>query len=229
MTFYNRAILSDINEDLVVTFNAIKHDWEKVYDKLRYHSRKHNNDYYYSVRAMKPRKDITIAARLIYLNRTCFNGLYRVNKSGKFNVPIGSKNNILLDSDLFDYRARLLQTAEIVCRDFEDTINLAKEGDFLFCDPPYTVQHNNNGFISYNEKLFSWQDQIRLSKALVKAKERGVQIILTNANHESIRALYCFNDFKLETVSRYSSISGKSGSRKQYEELIVSANINKEV
>lgn len=223
------AILSDTNQELITTFNAIKHDWERVYHKLQEHSRNHNIEYYYRIRAMNPRTEATIAARFIYLNRTCFNGIYRVNRSGKFNVPIGTHNNVLLDTDVFGLRAAILQSTDIVCRDFEETINLAVEGDFLFCDPPYTVQHNNNGFVNYNEKLFTWEDQVRLSEALHDAKDRGVKIILTNANHESVRMLYVREGYHLEAVSRYSAISGNSVSRTQYEELIVSANINRGV
>ena len=220
-----QAILSDTNEELVITFNAIKYEWQKVYTKLIEHSRKHSKEYYYKIRDYRPRTESNIAARLIYLNRTCFNGIYRVNRLGKFNVPIGTHTNVLLESDVFELRSALLQNADLYALDFEVTINLAQAGDFLFCDPPYTVQHNNNGFINYNERLFTWDDQIRLAGALHRAKDRGVQIILTNANHNSVRELYQSEGFILDSVSRYSSISGIAGSRKQYEELIVSSNI----
>ncbi len=198
-------------------------------DKLVEHSHNHCKTYYYHIRESIPSEDVDVAARLIYLNRTCFNGIYRVNREGKFNVPIGTKTNVLLDTDLFDLRSKLLQKAEILCSDFEKSIDLAKAGDFLFCDPPYTVRHNKNGFINYNEKLFSWEDQVRLASALHRAKQRGVQIIMTNANHESIRKLYISQGYDLITVSRYSSISGSAKSRRNYEELIVSANIKKGV
>ncbi|MDT4863701.1 Modification methylase DpnIIA [compost metagenome] len=109
--------------------------------------------------------------------------------------------------------------------DFENLIAAAKEGDFVFADPPYTVRHNYNGFIKYNEILFSWKDQQRLANALLQAARRGVKIICTNANHESVRSLYDFDEFEQIQVSRNSSISAKSSSRKSFEELIVRANI----
>lgn len=224
-----RSILSDTNRELILTYKAIRNKRIKLYETLKIHSENHSREYYYQMRESVFTRSVDIAARFIYLNRTCFNGLYRVNKDNKFNVPIGTHNNVLHETDMFKERAKLLKKAKLFVCDFETTINLSSEGDFLFCDPPYTVQHNSNGFVSYNEKLFSWEDQIRLSQALIRAKDRGVQIILTNANHESVRNLYINEGFLLEPVSRYSSVSGKKESRTQYEELIISANIQRGV
>lgn len=225
----HEAIISDINEELITTFRAIKDDWIKVELELRKHSRRHNSEYYYKIRDMRPRTDATKAARMIYLNRTCFNGIYRVNRNGNFNVPIGTKNIVILNSDKFEERARILQNANILCQDFEETINLAQENDFLFCDPPYAVKNDNNRFVDYTRHLFNWNDQTRLARALNRAKDRGVQIIMTNVNHESVRELYeNINGYQLDEVTRYSSISGLASGRQQYKELIVSANINKE-
>jgi DNA adenine methylase len=161
---------------------------------------------------------------MIYLNRTCFNGIYRVNLDGKFNVPRGTKNVVLDESDNFEQISKLLSGAEIMLTDFEAMIDDAMAGDFVFADPPYTVRHNFNGFVKYNEKLFSWQDQERLSKALIRARDRGVQIIATNANHASVRELYTDQGFRLITTSRFSSISASAENRKQYEELIILSN-----
>ncbi|ASJ24783.1 site-specific DNA-methyltransferase (adenine-specific) [Laribacter hongkongensis] len=174
---------------------------------------------------MQPTKLIQRASRLIYLNRTCFNGIYRVNKEGKFNVPRGSKSKVLLEGDDFKSISAVLQSAELRVSDFEVLIDEAVANDFVFADPPYTVRHNYNGFIKYNEVLFSWGDQKRLAAALLRAASRGVKVICTNANHESIRALYNSKEFELIQVSRNSSISAKSSSRKSFEELIVTANI----
>lgn len=158
---------------------------------------------------------------MIYLNRTCFNGIYRVNANGDFNVPKGSKDSVLLDTDDFEAVSMALQHASIYLCDFETLIDNAQEGDFVFADPPYTVRHNRNGFVKYNEVLFSWEDQIRLSRALLRAKKRGATIIATNANHASVRELYETRHFVLETVSRFSSISASPESRRQFEELVI--------
>ena len=186
---------------------------------LNIHSRLHSKEYYYSVRASLPQSIYQRAARFIYLNRTCWNGLYRVNRVGNFNVPIGTKNNVLLDTDDFERIARILQTATIMNSDFETIIDSAQEGDFIFADPPYTVKHNNNGFVKYNEDMFKWEDQIRLHDAIVRATNRNVKILVTNANHASIIELY--SDFKKMVISRASVIAASSNNRGKYEELII--------
>lgn len=219
------AILSDVNDELIFTYQAIQQDWENLDRKLREHARKHNNNYYYEVRGMHPKEITSIAARMIYLNRTCFNGIYRVNRKGEFNVPRGSKDTVITGLEEFKKRSILLQHADIKCCDFEITINESMEGDFLFCDPPYAIQEEQR-FVGYTKNLFDWNDQIRLANALERARQRNVQILLTNVNHPSVRALYDNREgFTLDVASRYSSISGKTDGRKQYSELIVSANI----
>lgn len=219
-----KAILSDINADLICTYIALKTDWNKVYKHLKIHQRNHSPEYYYRIRDYNPRKLETKAARFLYLNRTCFNGIYRVNKQGKFNVPIGSKQNVILNTDDFKEISDRLKNVLILNHDYEAIINMANRDDFIFVDPPYTVNHNDNGFIQYNEKLFSWADQIRLCEALVRARDRGAKIIITNANHESVRNLYEEYDFEYHIVSRFSGISSKAKGRKNYEEIIVKSN-----
>lgn len=219
------ALLSDINEELIATYQAIQTDWRELDRQLRSHSRRHNDMYYYEVRKKRPRKLSNVAARMIYLNRTCFNGIYRVNRKGEFNVPKGSKDSVLLEQDDFERRSRILQNAVIRCCDFERSIDEAVEGDFLYCDPPYAIKEEKS-FVEYTKNTFDWNDQIRLANALKRAAGRNVKVLMTNVNHSSVKELYRPSDgFVLDEVSRYSSISGKSGGRKQYSELIVSANI----
>lgn len=214
------AILCDQNPSLIETYNAIKGDWARVLRELRKHQRSHSRAHYYAVRETKYRSRYTRAAQFIYLNRTCWNGLYRVNLSGEFNVPIGTKSNVLLDTDDFQRVSDLLSNSDLKVRDFEKTIDLAKSGDLIFADPPYTVKHNLNGFIKYNERLFGWDDQIRLHHALCHAQKRGARIILTNADHSSIRKLYK-KHFCLESVSRKSVLSGDKNYRGEVRELII--------
>jgi len=219
------AILSDVNRELITTYIAIRDDWENVQRNLRIHARNHSPNYYYKIRTKSTRTNATTAARMIYLNRTCFNGIYRVNRNGGFNVPIGTHNNVILETDRFEQRSALLQNAVIECRDFEVSINLAQAGDFLFCDPPYSVLDENHRFVGYTGQLFNWNDQIRLAAALRRAMNRGVLILMTNVNHPEVRALYeNINGFHLESVDRYSSISGLGSGRQQYSELIITAN-----
>lgn len=218
----SQSLLGDTNPDLIAAYRGIKENWKGVVRSLRYHSRQHSDEHFYAIRDRRPKEGIPTASRMIYLNRTCFNGIYRVNLHGEFNVPRGTKDSVLLDNDCFDRVAKLLEGADIRVADFEVLINEAQAGDFVFADPPYTVRHNFNGFVKYNEKLFSWQDQERLADALIRAKRRGVHVLSTNANHSSIRELYDDCGFNLITTSRFSSISASSEHRKQYDELIIS-------
>jgi len=223
-----KAILGDINSDLINAYQAIKKNWEEIEVGLRYHQRRHREDaegYYYLMRDQSPRNSLTQASRLIYLNRTCFNGIYRVNQKGQFNVPRGTKDSVVFDTDDFESVSKLLKKASLMAGDFEPVINLSKKGDFVFCDPPYTVRHNYNGFLKYNEILFSWADQQRLAKALKRAALRGAKVLCTNGNHDSIHELYDRQVFDLKVVSRYSTISADVQSRRDFEELVIRANI----
>jgi len=215
------AILADINKDLIDTYKGVRSHHIKLKERLEEHHKNHSSEYYYKLRASTPVKLADRAARFIYLNRTCFNGIYRVNSRGQFNVPIGTHSNVILPTDCFQTWSKALKTTDLLDKDFEVIIDMAEKGDFLFVDPPYTVRHNFNGFIQYNEILFSWQDQIRLSKALHRARKRQVRILMTNANHESIKTLY-LTGFKQKVVSRFSSISASADGRSAYEELLIS-------
>jgi len=222
------ALLGDVNDDLITTYISIRDNWQAVENLLIQHQRNHSEDYYYEIRESLPIDIVERAARLIYLNRTCFNGIYRVNRQGRFNVPKGTKDTVIFDFDDFENISRILTNAEIRITDFELLINEAQTSDFIFADPPYTVRHNQNGFIKYNENLFSWNDQIRLANALERARDRGAMILATNANHHLLRELYEERGFNIRTVSRYSSISADPNKRNQYEEIIVYANIPRE-
>lgn len=213
-------IITDLNPDLIDCYNAIKTDFRKVEKHLRSHQRNHCDDYYYQVRKSSPREKFIKAARFIYLNRTCWNGLYRVNLQGKFNVPRGTKNKVLLDTDNFENVAKRLSKGEILCQDFEKTLSLSGEGDFVFIDPPYTVNHNLNGFLQYNEKIFCWADQERLKEAISFAVERGAMITMMNADHESIHRLYA-GMCKIKIIERNSVIAAKSSHRGSTSEVLM--------
>lgn len=219
-----KAILGDINPDLIATYQGIRNDWPRLRRSLQRHQRLHGHNYYYKIRDLRPADPVEQAARMIYLNRTCFNGIYRVNLNGRFNVPKGTKDKVILSTDDFEALSRLLSTACLRVSDFEALVDSAGQEDFIFADPPYTVRHNNNAFIKYNENLFSWHDQVRLAAALGRACARGAKIVATNANHKSIREMYGDNGFKLTTVSRFSPISASAQSRRQFEELIIIGN-----
>ena len=215
-----KSLMSDSNPQLIEAYEAIRDDAGKVRSHLVRHQRNHCKDYYYRIRNSRPRSAFGRAAKLIYLNRTCWNGLYRVNLIVEFNVLIGTNTNVLLDTDDFDSIAVLLSRAELRACDFEDTLSDTGAGDFVFVDPPYTVKHNVNGFIKYNEGLFSWDDQVRLRSCVVAARERGAKVLVTNANHRSLRHLYKGVGKRLR-IARLSVISGKQKGRGVFEEMVV--------
>lgn len=223
-----RALLGDINLELIDTYRTIQQNWKALESSLRYRQRRHREDpdgYYYWLRDKSSSGLVDRASRLIYLNRTCFNGIYRVNRQGQFNVPRGDKTKVVIDTDDFMSMAKILAGAELVAGDFEALVDRAESGDFVFCDPPYTVRHNSNGFRKYNEVLFSWADQERLAKALHRAAQRGTKVLCTNANHKSVRELYEQPSFDHRVVSRYSRISAENSSRRYFDELVIRANI----
>lgn len=216
------AILSDANERLIDAYCAIRDDWRTIKRLLGKHHKHHSRDYYYAERSRIGGTPAARAARFVYLNRACWNGLYRVNRRGEFNVPIGTKDWVLSDSDDFQGISAALQVAELHACDFEESIDQAVKGDLIFADPPYTVAHNFNGFVKYNETMFSWSDQLRLAAALRRASARGAFIITTNADHSSVRELY--NGFgTLRSIERSSIISGKAEGRQITSELLISA------
>ena len=219
----DEAILSDINNDVITVYSGIQRSHNRFSSLMAEHQKNHSREYYYDVRRAIPDDAIERAARVLYLNRVCFNGIYRVNRLGEFNVPIGTKTAVTLPTDDFPAVSRQLQKAELHAVDFKSTISKAKKDDFLFADPPYTVRHNNNGFIKYNQNLFSWEDQVDLSLELIAAKERGVRIVSTNANHSSVRELYEGHGFNFTVVNRYSGISAASESRRHFEELVIAS------
>jgi DNA adenine methylase len=216
----SRALLADLNPELIEAYIAVQKDWASVVRLLGRYQREHSRKFYYSARSSRPRSLHGRAARFIYLNRTCWNGLYRVNVRGQFNVPVGTKQNVLLESDDFCRASAILQGACLMASDFDSVISQARSGDLIFADPPYVTAHSQNGFLKYNEKLFSWEDQIRLRDALIGAKKRGASIVATNADAPSIRALY-EEHFKVLSATRSSVIASDAKKRGRTSELII--------
>ena len=214
------SILSDINAELIETYAALKRDWKRTFALLNEHDQRHSIRHYYAVRKQKPQSVYERAARFIYLNRTCWNGLYRVNRKGQFNVPVGTKQKVLLPNDNFKEIAESLRSSILMSFDFEQVIALASKRDLVFVDPPYTVKHNNNGFTKYNERLFCWEDQVRLRDSLLRARQRGAFVVCTNADTYSIRKLYS-RDFRVCSLRRASVIAADAQNRGITRELVI--------
>jgi len=213
------AILSDVNERLIATYRSIRDEWQLVAASLADFQEKHSKQFYYEERGREHASSHLRAAQFLYLNRTCFNGLYRENLKGQFNVPLGTKTQVTLLDDDFETASALLSHADLRAGDFEAVIAEAGDGDLVFLDPPYTTAHNCNGFVKYNQKIFTWDDQKRLMEAIRSAKQRGAHVVLTNADHASIHELYVGLGAPT-VVSRPSVISGSVDSRRATTEAL---------
>jgi len=217
------SIISDVNPELINLILIMRDFPNELATELIKHQDNHSDKYYYEIRNSIFEADIEKAARFLYLNRTCYNGMYRVNRNGEFNVPKGTKNSFLYDIEQFNNYSCLLRNSEIICSDFGNVIDRAAEGDLVFADPPYTIAHNQNSFIKYNERLFTWDDQLRLLNSLSNARERGARILSTNANFDQLRNLYLEENFYVSVVRRHSSIAGNPKKRGDQEEIIISS------
>lgn len=210
--------LSDINPELIDSYMSIRDNPNQVIAALKQYTNTESE--YYRIRALEPDNMIEKAARFIYLNQTSFNGLYRVNRKGKYNVPYGHRQNLNYNYDRLRLASQKLQKVRIHCEDFSKKKYRIKEGDLVFLDPPYTVSHNNNGFIEYNQNLFSLEDQMRLSKYIDYIKSKGAYYILTNAAHNSIKEIFTKEGDSLTPIDRHSLIGGKKAKRSLISEYI---------
>lgn len=216
---HRKFFLSDTNEELINAYKQIKDSPEDVIKYLKQF--KNTKDEYYNIRNYKPRINSKKAAKFIYLNRTSFNGIYRVNTCGTYNVPYGYRPNVdFVTESLLRNVNKLLQGVIFSALSFEKSLQPVKTGDLVFLDPPYTIAHENNGFIEYNQKLFSWNDQEKLKQMVEEIIQRKAFFILTNASHNSIETLY--KDIANITVlSRQSIVGGRSKTRGVYNEFII--------
>ena len=217
-----RAILADLNSDLIATYVALRDNWRAVVSLLGKYQRRHSKAFYYQIRDSQPATVSARAARFIYLNRTCWNGLYRVNLRGKFNVPKGTKKEVILETDDFQKISAALQNVTLLVSEFKAVIAEALPGDFIFADPPYVTSHSSNGFLKYNEKLFSWDDQIRLRDCLLAAKSNGTHVLATNADCPPIRELY-EGSFTIRSLTRWSVIAAGPDKRGAVKELVITS------
>jgi DNA adenine methylase len=221
--FYLRphtAILSDLNSDLIDLYSTVRTGPRILTKRLVHYHHSHGPNFFYKVRANKPSDPLKKAAWLLYLNRTCWNGLFRVNLRGEFNVPIGTKRKVFVGMGELDAAAEALKRATLLTSDFESVIDCAQRGDLIFADPPYFEKATTVRFLKYNSSVFSWQDQVRLQAALIRARQRGAVCFVTNANHRSLVDLYrdCGTIHRLK---RQSVVSGQAKGRRLDQEILV--------
>lgn len=214
----NKAYLSDSNPDLINTYKILKSHSEALFVILKNHF--DSEQEYYRMRSAEFTDPIEKAAQFLYLNKTSFNGIYRVNKSGKYNVPYGRRNlKILYDFEHLKEVSKALKNTYLSTQDFKQRSKDIKKDDLVFIDPPYTVAHENNGFIQYNQSIFSWKNQLELSKLTTELNNKEIHFLMTNAYHDCIKKIYqTGNQMKL---LRASTIGGKGAIRAKYKEIII--------
>ena len=214
-----KSYLSDANEQLVSTYQQVRDNPQSVINCLAQFT--NTEDEYYRIRdEFAPATPEEAAARFIYLNQTSYNGLFRVNRQGRYNVPYGFRDGWHYDVARIIEASEKLQNTRISVGDFEINKYRIREHDLVFLDPPYTVSHNNNGFIEYNQNLFSLDDQKRLSKFIDYIKRKNAYYILTNAAHEEIIKIFTKDGDRRLELQRHSLIGGKEANRTKISEYI---------
>ena len=214
------AILSDLNAELVNAYRVVRDNVDELVAHLRTHA--NDEEYYYEMRAQDPRDldPIARASRLVYLNRTCFNGLYRVNSKGGFNVPFGKhKNPTICNETGLRAASEALQGCRIAHRPYMAVLNEARPGDFLYFDPPYHPLNATSNFTSYTADSFSAQDQRDLATTFRLLAERGCKVMLSNSDTEFIRELYA--DFHIESVYAPRMVNRDATKRGPVAEVVV--------
>ncbi|MBU1202455.1 DNA adenine methylase [Patescibacteria group bacterium] len=194
-----KAVLSDLNIELITTYKVIKNDVTKLIKLLK--SYKYDKDFYTKVRSknIKDLSDIQIAARFIYLNRTCFNGLYRVNRKGEFNVPMGEYTNPLIcDEENLNKISKALKNVKIYNEDYKKVLKRAKKGDFIYFDPPYYPVNKTSNFTNYTTQDFLEKEQAELRNTFFELHKRGCFVMLSNSDTPFINKLYSNLDKKIK-------------------------------
>jgi DNA adenine methylase len=220
-----RAEISDVSTPLIEIYRAVRRRPEQIIKFLR--PLRPTKSAFNEIKTLAPRNDVERAGSFIFLNRACWNGLFRVNSDGIFNVPYGRpKTDNLIDERNFRRCAVQLRRRSVTlrCQDFEEISSRVAEGDFVYFDPPYVTTHNMNGFVDWNERLFSWRDQIRLAALAKRLIAKGVNVLVTNANHRDIQELY--RGLYYEKLVRISTLAGDKSRRVQTSEAIFAGGPN---
>lgn len=222
--------INDFNSELIQAYKCFTNedDFKKLVKRLDYHQEHHSEEYYYEVRGMDKSLDFLNlpayerAARMIYLNKSCFNGLYRVNSKGFFNVPSGKKRKVVCyekenieEIRIFFSNSRF----EILNGDFQDAVKNVRHGDFVYFDPPYDTWEDKNSFTSYAKSPFGKEEQKRLANVYKALSDEGAFVMLSNHNTEYIRELY--KDFHIHVVEAKRMINSKASGRGNVEEVII--------
>jgi len=221
-----KIFLSDINEELINSYKVIKNYPHELIEKLKEFKAKHTKEFYYQIRDLDRNENykildsITKAARFIYLNKTCFNGLYRVNKKGYFNVPIGSyKNPQIVDEENILEVSKTLKNVVIKHCDYKEILRYTKKNDFVYFDPPYYPLNDTANFTSYTQNNFLENEQIELFKTFETLSNKGICVLESNSDTDFIKNLY--KNYKIEKVLANRPINSKTNKRGKITEVLI--------
>lgn len=229
---HNKCVINDLNAEIINVYKVIKSNPEELIKKLKIHAQNHSKDYFYAVRAIdreeqyKKMNSIDRAARTIYLNKTCYNGLYRVNKNGFFNTPIGRyANPLICDENNINEVSNYLKNnnIKITSFDFEKSVSSAKAGDWIYFDPPY--DYERTGFVNYVKEGFSHDDLIRMKLLCDKLISKGCYVLISNNDTAFVRNLFTSNKnyeivYSTKTIKANRNINSKK-ERKKVDEVLI--------
>jgi DNA adenine methylase len=228
----HKVILSDTNEELINCFGVVRDKPYELIELLSNHRKKHSKDYYYAVRSIESDRldSVSKAARLIYLNKTCFNGLYRVNSKGQFNVPMGDyENPCIFDKNILFQASQLLQGVHLRVTTFEKVLDLAEKEDFIYFDPPYIPLSKTSSFTQYSKGSFSAKEQKRLSQVFSILDLRGCFVMLSNSDHALTRELYRDYEKNIVIVRAKRNINSVGSKRGAINEVVVTSYATSEI
>lgn len=223
-----KAIINDYNQELINVYKTVRDNLEELLDELRVHEEKNSSDYYYEIRALdradefEKMSNIEKAARIIYLNKTCYNGLYRVNSSGQFNSPYGryKKPNIVNEPVLRAISKYFNSNEiEILNGDYKEVLKNLSQEAFVYLDPPYMPISSSSSFTGYTEGGFGYNSQVELKKECDKLNKQGIRFVQSNSDCEQIRELY--KDYKIKTAKAKRSINSVAKKRGEINEVLI--------
>jgi DNA adenine methylase len=220
----NKVILSDTNEELINCFAVVRDKPSELIEIILNHRKRHSKQYYYEVRDLESDRldSVSRAARMIYLNKTCFNGLYRVNSKGEFNVPFGDyKNPSIFDRNTLYRASQMLQDADLRVMTFDKVLDFAGKDDFVYFDPPYIPLSKTSSFTRYSKGEFSIKEQNQLSEVFRALDSMGCLVMLSNSDHSLTRELYRDYDKNIVVVRAKRKINSVGSKRGAINEIVV--------
>jgi len=221
-----KIVISDINHDLINTYNVVKNNPYELISNLENYKEQHSKEFYYKTRELDRKENynnlsnLEKATRFIYLNKTCFNGLYRVNKKGYFNTPIGSyKNPNIADRNIILNASEALQNVEILQQSFKEVVNMANKDDLVYFDPPYYPLNTTSNFTSYDSNCFLEDEQFELFEVFDRLADNGIKIVESNSDTDFIKKLYKKYDINIVNANRF--INSKGNGRGKITEVLI--------